>query len=103
MGRTKQAIKQSLCPKCGCNPICPCHVVHEHGGCDKCGICNYCEDPVEEFNFKVVDDVETLPGTYMYKDGELVPYGAPYPSTAVVFQRLTLRECKAIIDKYDEI
>lgn len=54
-------------------------------------------------HFQVLDAVETLPGTYMYKDGELVPYGAPYPSTAVIFQRLTLRECKALIDKYDEI
>lgn len=54
-------------------------------------------------HFQVLDAFDTLPGTYMYKDGELVPYGAPYPSTAVIFQRLTLRECKTLIDKYDEV
>jgi hypothetical protein len=48
------------------------------------------EDP----HFMVLDDLTTLPGTYMYKDGVLVPYGSPYPSQAVIFQRLTLRSCK---------
>lgn len=61
------------------------------------------EEVYKDPHFMVLDSVETLPGTYMYKDGQLVPYGAPYPSTAVIFQRLTLRECKALIDKYDEI
>ena len=61
------------------------------------------EEPYENPHFMVLDDLTTLPGAYMYKNGELVPYGTPYPSTAVILQRLTLRECKALIDKYDEI
>lgn len=36
-----EAVKKDLCPKCGCHPICPCHVVQEHGGCESCGVCHY--------------------------------------------------------------
>jgi uncharacterized protein (DUF1330 family) len=52
------------------------------------------EKELSDYQFQVLDNVERLPGTYMYKDGELVSYDGSDVSQVVVLERWTLRKCK---------
>lgn len=47
----------------------------------------------EHPQFQVLENIETLPGAYMYKDGHLVEHDGT-GSTAIILQRVTLRDCK---------
>jgi hypothetical protein len=65
-----------------------------------------CHYPLRsDFHFQVLDEMEILPGYYMTKDGQEVPWDGSDQSHLIIHQRLTLRECKkqGIIDKYDEV
>ena len=45
--------------------------------------------------FQVLEGVERLPGYYMWKNGELVPYdGADNVNQVVLLERWKVRDCK---------
>lgn len=47
-----------------------------------------------DFQFQVLHNVEKLPGTYMFKDGEWVPYDGSDVSEVMVLEKWTVRPLK---------